>query len=96
MHRAPERYRYLIGAVSLGALAATITFSYVTGTVVNGARVWIRAGGLSFQPGEFAKVGLVLFMAAFLRQKREVVASRERRLLGVSHGPSSATSRRSR
>ena len=57
--------------------------SYATGTVVNGARVWIRVGGLSFQPGEFAKVGLVLFMAAYLREKRELLASRERRVLGI-------------
>ena len=61
----------------------TIASSYVTDTVVNGARVWIRVGGLSFQPGEFAKVGLVLFMAAFLREKRELLASRERRVLGI-------------
>ena len=45
--------------------------------------MWIRVGGLSFQPGEFAKVGLVLFMAAFLREKRELLASRERRVLGI-------------
>jgi cell division protein FtsW (lipid II flippase) len=67
---------------SLIALAATIISSYATGTVVNGARVWIRVGGLSFQPGEFAKLGLVLFMAAYLREKRELLASRERRVLG--------------
>ena len=82
-YRSLERYRYLLGVASLGALALTIASSYVTDTVVNGARVWIRVGGLSFQPGEFAKVGLVLFMAAFLREKRELLASRERRVLGI-------------
>ena len=82
-YRVLERYRYLLGVASLAALAATILSSYATGTVVNGARVWIRVGGLSFQPGEFAKLGLVLFMAAYLREKRELLASRERRLLGI-------------
>ena len=62
-YRSLERYRYLIGVASLATLAVTIASSYATGTVVNGARVWIRVGGLSFQPGEFAKLGLVLFMA---------------------------------
>ncbi|MDX6541554.1 MAG: hypothetical protein QOI71_3164, partial [Gaiellales bacterium] len=81
-YRVLERYRYLLGVASLVTLAATIISSYATGTVVNGARVWIRVGGLSFQPGEFAKLGLVLFMAAYLREKRELLASRERRLLG--------------
>ena len=82
-YRVLERYRYLLGVASLATLAATIISSYATGTVVNGARVWIRVGGLSFQPGEFAKLGLVLFMAAYLREKRELLASRERRVLGV-------------
>jgi cell division protein FtsW (lipid II flippase) len=82
-YRVLERYRYLLGVASLVVLAATIISSYATGTVVNGARVWIRAGGLSFQPGEFAKLGLVLFMAAYLREKRELLASRERRVLGI-------------
>ncbi|HMG99267.1 MAG TPA: FtsW/RodA/SpoVE family cell cycle protein [Gaiellales bacterium] len=82
-YRVLERYRYLLGVASLLALAATIVSSYATGTVVNGARVWIRVGGLSFQPGEFAKLGLVLFMAAYLREKRELLASREQRVLGL-------------
>ena len=72
-YRVLERYRYVLGVASLLALAATIISSYATGTVVNGARVWIRVGGLSFQPGEFAKLGLVLFMAAYLREKRELL-----------------------
>ena len=70
--------------------------SYATGTVVNGARVWIRVGGLSFQPGEFAKLGLVLFMAAYLREKRELLASRERRVLGRRAAAVQAPLRRSR
>ena len=37
-YRSLERYRYLLGVASLGALALTIATSYATGTVVNGAR----------------------------------------------------------
>ena len=78
-----ERYRYLIGVGSLALLVVTIVSSYATGTVINGARVWIRIGGLQMQPAEFAKVGLVVFFAAYLREKREVLAQRRRRLIGV-------------
>ena len=52
--RVLERYRYLSGALAIGLLAVTIASSYATHTVINGARVWIRVGGLSFQPAELA------------------------------------------
>ena len=82
-YRVLERYRYLFGIGSLGLLVLTIIFSYSTGTIINGARVWIRLGSFSIQPGEFAKIGLVVFTAAYLREKREVLAQRGNRILGV-------------
>jgi cell division protein FtsW len=42
---------------------------------VNGARRWIRAGGLSIQPSEFAKLGLALFLAYYLDKRRDADAS---------------------
>ena len=41
---------------------------------MNGARLWVRVGPLQFQPGEFAKIFLIVFLAAYLREKREVLA----------------------
>ncbi len=74
-----EEYGYLCGLAALGLLAATI----VLGTNVNGARLWIRFGGYQIQPGEFAKLLLVVFVAAYLRSHREVLARPTRRVLGI-------------
>ncbi len=51
--------------------------------MVNGARNWIRFGGFSIQPGEFAKILLVIFFAGFLVAKRDVLALASRRVLGI-------------
>jgi cell division protein FtsW (lipid II flippase) len=82
-YRILERYRYLVGLGAIGLLLATVAFSYATGTVINGARLWIRVGGYQIQPAEFAKLGVVLFLAAYLREKRELLASTSWRLLGL-------------
>jgi cell division protein FtsW (lipid II flippase) len=44
------------------------------GQTVNGARLWVHVGGLQFQPGELGKIALIVFLAAYLREKREVLA----------------------
>jgi cell division protein FtsW (lipid II flippase) len=41
---------------------------------VNGARLWVHFGTFTFQPGELAKICLIVFLAAYLREKREVLA----------------------
>ena len=48
---------------------------------VNGAKLWIRVSGFSVQPGELAKVALTIFFAAYLVNKRELLASAGRRIL---------------
>jgi cell division protein FtsW (lipid II flippase) len=50
---------------------------------VNGARIWIRLAGFSIQPGEFAKILLTIFGAAYLVQKRDVLALAGRKILGI-------------
>ena len=41
---------------------------------VNGARLWVGVGGFQVQPGELAKIALIVFLAGYLREKREVLA----------------------
>ncbi len=55
----------------------------VAGTTVNGARLWIRIGGVQVQPGEFVKLLLVISLAGYLRENREVLTYARRRVLGV-------------
>lgn len=71
-YRVLERYKYLLGLASIGLLM--LPALPVLGATVNGARLWIRVGPLQFQPGEIAKLLLIVFLAAYLREKREVLA----------------------
>ena len=71
-YRLLENYKYLFG---LGAIALLfMPLLPVIGQTVNGSRLWVHAGGLQFQPGELGKIALIVFLAAYLREKREVLA----------------------
>jgi cell division protein FtsW (lipid II flippase) len=67
-----ESYKYLFG---LGAIALLVLpIIPFLGETVNGARLWVNVGPIHFQPGEFAKIFLIVFLAGYLREKREVLA----------------------
>jgi cell division protein FtsW (lipid II flippase) len=67
-----ESYKYLFG---LGAIALLVLPAVpFIGKTVNGARLWVDVGPLHFQPGELAKILLIVFLAGYLREKREVLA----------------------
>jgi cell division protein FtsW (lipid II flippase) len=71
-YRAIESYKYLFG---LGAiLLLFLPLAPGIGQTVNGARLWVHVGSLQFQPGELGKIALIVFLAAYLREKREVLA----------------------
>lgn len=55
----------------------------VIGSTVNGSRIWIRIGPLGFQPGEVAKVLLVVFFAGYLVLHRDALALAGRRFAGI-------------
>ncbi len=74
-HRVLQRYAYLSVATALVLLIVPIFFP-----AVNGAKIWIRIGGLSFQPGEFAKILLAVFFAAYLAANRNALAYTGRRV----------------
>ncbi|MGQ0616112.1 MAG: FtsW/RodA/SpoVE family cell cycle protein [Acidimicrobiia bacterium] len=66
-----QRYRYTFLLLGLVLLLMPLLPGF--GQVINGARIWVRFGGLSFQPGEFAKIALAIFFAAYLVEKRELL-----------------------
>ena len=67
-----ERYRYIALFVGVGLIMVPLL--PVLGQNINGARIWIRLGPVQFQPGELAKLALALFFAAYLVEKRELLA----------------------
>ena len=74
-----DRYRYLIGALGLALLVATI----VLGTEIRGSRLWIQMAGFSIQPSEFAKLAIVIFLAGYLNDKKVLLSVPTRHVLGV-------------
>ena len=54
------------------------------GQSINGARIWIRLGPMSFQPAEITKVFLAVFFASFLMANRDNLALAGRKILGVN------------
>jgi cell division protein FtsW (lipid II flippase) len=85
-YRKLERYRYTIVLISLGLMI--LPRLPVVGYQANGAYLGVRIPGLFvFQPPEFAKIGLVIFLASYLRDTRQVLVIGARRVLGVTIPP---------
>jgi len=73
-----ERYRYTFLLIGVGALLLPLAPGI--GETINGARLWVRIGPVNFQPGEASKVLLVVFIAAYLVDKRELLTTGSRRI----------------
>jgi len=71
-YRALESYRYLFGVAAVVLLLLPSVPGL--GERVNGVKLWVDLGPIQFQPGELAKICLILFLAGYLREKREVIA----------------------
>jgi cell division protein FtsW (lipid II flippase) len=76
-----ERYRYIIAMVSLGLLVMP-RLPFI-GSQVNGAYLGIDLGPVAFQPAELAKIGVVIFLASYLRDRREVLVVGARKFAGL-------------
>jgi cell division protein FtsW (lipid II flippase) len=81
-HRVLDRYRYVIGISGIILLLMPLLPSVAGfgGVEINGARIWLRFGPLSIQPGEFAKVALAIFFASYLAEKRQLLSAATSRL----------------
>ncbi|MEU5939016.1 FtsW/RodA/SpoVE family cell cycle protein [Micromonospora sp. NPDC047548] len=81
-HRSVSRYAYTLGlaGIVLVMIPAVLPARY---SEIYGAKLWIRVGGFSIQPGEFAKLALLVFFAYYLVRKREVLSLASRRILGI-------------
>ena len=72
-YRALDRFKYTLAVASIGLLALPAIPGF--GATINGASLWVRLGPIAFQPGELAKILLVVFLAGYLRDKRELLSS---------------------
>lgn len=66
------RYHYTIGLLTI--LLLLLPLAPVIGQRINGAQLWVRLGPVGFQPGEIAKIGLVVFLAGYLERKRALLS----------------------
>jgi cell division protein FtsW (lipid II flippase) len=80
-HRQLQAFTYISGLAAL--LLLLMPLLPVLGTQINGARIWIHVGPFSFQPGEVAKVCLVIFFAGYLVVHRDALALAGKRFLGM-------------
>ena len=83
--RVLERYRYTIAAAGLLLLLAP-RLPFI-GQQVNGAYLGVALGPISFQPAEFSKLAIVVFLASYLRDNRQVLVQGARRFLGLTIPP---------
>ncbi|GAA2467511.1 FtsW/RodA/SpoVE family cell cycle protein [Streptomyces macrosporus] len=77
-HRILQRYTYISMVVALVLLILPMFFP-----AVYGAKIWITIGGMSIQPGEFAKIIIAVFFAGYLMVKRDALALASRRFMGL-------------
>lgn len=80
-HRLLQRFTYTFGLFGIGLLLLPMVPGL--GKTVGGARIWIQLGPATFQPGEVAKVVLVITFASYLVVHRDALALAGRRLLFV-------------
>jgi cell division protein FtsW (lipid II flippase) len=81
-HRVLERYRYSIALLGIALLLLPRL-----GHPVNGAYLSFHLGPIAFQPAELSKIAIVIFLASYLRDTRQVLVIGARRFVGITFPP---------
>ena len=76
-----RRYVYISMFIGLALLISPML--PIIGKTINGAHLWLAIGGLTFQPGELAKIALTVFFAGYLVTRRDSLAVVGSRFLGM-------------
>jgi cell division protein FtsW (lipid II flippase) len=80
-----ERYRYLIATT--GIVLLLLPRLPGIGAQVNGAYLGVKVGPITFQPAEFAKIAIVIFLASYLRDTRQLLVSAGRKIGPITFPP---------
>lgn len=80
-----ERYKYTIALAGIALLLAPRL--PLIGEQVNGAWLGVRVGPIAFQPAELAKIAIIVFLAGYLWETRELLVIKARRFLGITLPP---------
>src|SRR6056297_1042282 len=67
------RFQYTFGLATIAMLLAPLVPGLTAG-VINGAQLWVEFAGMRFQPGELAKLTMVVFLAAYLERNRALLS----------------------
>ncbi len=78
-YEALERYRYLIALVGIVLLILPRFLGHAT----NDAYLAVNLGPVTFQPTELAKICIVVFLASYLNERREVLVIGARKFAGL-------------
>lgn len=81
------RYKYTIMLFGI----VLLVLPAIVGREINGAKLWIRIGSVGFQPGEIAKIAIIVFLAAYLAEHREMLSVSTRRVLRLFTVPEPRT-----
>jgi cell division protein FtsW (lipid II flippase) len=84
-YRVLERYRYTVAAVGIGLLLLPRLPGI--GAQINGAYLAVDLGPLTFQPAEFAKIAIIVFVASYLRDTRQLLVIGARNFAGIAIPP---------
>ena len=76
-----KRYKYTFGIA--GIVLLLMPLMPLIGDERGGSQLWVNIGGLTIQPGEFAKICIVLFLAGYLAENRELLSIANHRFLGL-------------
>src|SRR4051794_8092504 len=84
-YRVLERYRYTVAAAGIAMLL--LPRPPGVGPNGHGAYLGVKLGPLAFQPAEFAKIAIIIFLASSLRDTRQLLVIGGRKVLGITIPP---------
>ena len=84
LERPGDLRRYQFTSLAVGVLLLLLPMVPGVGFTSGGARIWVSVGPINFQPGEFSKILLAVFFAAYLAERRELIVQGHTKILGVT------------